>query len=334
MIPFFGAFTLSLALGSAARWGGERIRLTAARGVAATGGISTLLAWWILSGLTGSLSPRSALGMGLATITIVAVGLWDLWRGLGPLPQLLGQLLASIGAVFVGGIAVEYVTNPTGGLITLDHWQIGGFPFPGAALTVLWILVLMNAVNFLDGMDGLAATVSTIGFLAIGVTSLLPQVNEPVVALPAFLAAAATAGFLFWNFPPARLVLGTPGAWFLGFLLAVLSVQGSSKIATLSVVGAIPLLDAVSVVTARIRRGSSPFRGDRTHFHHRLLAKAWSPRSILALYTVVSAGLAVAAVTLPTPWKVLLLAASGAAVIFFTLTRRPTFLVDGKGKNP
>ena len=330
------ALALSLILGAAAREVGKRVPLTTTGGIAATGGISLLTAWWIAAWLADAWDPRASFGLLLATAVMVAVGLRDLRRPLGPWPQLAGQALAGSSAVLVGGVVAEYVTNPAGGLLYLNQWQSAGIPIVAAALTLLWILLLINAVNFLDGTDGVAAAVSLVGFLTIGAVSLLPQVREPAVALPAFLAAAATAGFLFWNFPPARLVLGTPGSWFLGFLLAVLSVQGSSKIATLSVVGAIPLLDAVSVVIARIRRGTSPLRGDRTHFHHRLLARGWSPRSILALYTVASAGLAVAAVTLPTPWKALLLAASGATVISSSLVR-PTktfFTVDGKGKNP
>jgi UDP-GlcNAc:undecaprenyl-phosphate GlcNAc-1-phosphate transferase len=150
----------------------------------------------------------------------------------------------------------RYVTNPAGGLLYLNQWEVFGIALPGAILSIVWIVLLMNAVNFLDGLDGLASAVSVVGFLTIGAVSLLPHVNEPAVALPAFLAAGATLGFLFWNFPPARLYLGTPGSWFLGFLLGVFSLQGSSKIATLAVVGAIPLLDAVAVVLSRLRRGT------------------------------------------------------------------------------
>ncbi len=95
----------------------------------------------------------------------------------------------------------------------------------------------------------------------------------------------------------------------------------NGKIATLAVVGAIPLLDAVSVIIARLRRGTSPFKGDRTHLHHRLLNRGWSPRAILAFYTVVSVILALAAVYLPTSLKIVLLLASGAAVILLTAFR-------------
>ncbi len=326
--PIVGTLVLSLALSIIARWGGERFHLITARGVAAIGGVGVIAAWWVAALVSNALSLRAALGLGIATAIIIAIGLWDTRRPLHPFSQLLAQLLVSVSAVVISGVAASYVTNPFGGLLYLNQWMWNGMPLLGAAFTIIWILALMNAVNFLDGMDGLAASVSTIGFLTIGAVSLLPQVNEPHIALPAFLAAAATVGFLFWNLPPARLVLGTTGAWFLGFLLAVLSVQGSSKIATLAVVGAIPLLDAVSVIIARLRRGTSPFKGDRTHLHHRLLNRGWSPRAILAFYTVVSVILALAAVYLPTPVKVLLFAMSGIAVIAFSSIWRTHATLD------
>lgn len=318
----------SVVFGFPARLLGTRFRLTAGKGIAATGGLAIIAAWWSVTLPTSDLPTRLLGGLALATLPILVAGLWDLRRPLGPLPQLLAQILSAASAVGAGGVVARYVTNPAGGLLYLNQWEMFGIPLQGALLSIIWIVLLMNAVNFLDGVDGLASSVSAVGFLAIGAVSLLPQVNEPSVALPAFIAAGATLGFLFWNFPPARLYLGTPGAWFLGFLLAVLSLQGSSKIATLAVVGAIPLLDATSVALARIRRGSSPFRGDTSHLHHRLAARGWSPRTMLALYTVASVILGLAAVTLPTFAKITLVFAGGAAFILFT--RR----VDGKPKTP
>lgn len=307
-----------------ARWLGLRYRLLTRdhRRLPATGGVSLLGAWWLAALLAGGLERRILLGLLLATIVILLIGVWDLRRPLGWLPQLGAQLLAAVSAVVVGQVTALYVTNPSGGLLRLDSWSFGGIAFPAVLLSAAWIVFLMNAVNFLDGLDGLATTVSAIGFLAIGAVSLLPQVSEPTVALPAFLASGAAVGFLFWSFPPARLTLGTPGSWFLGFLLAVLSLQGSSKIATLAVVGAVPLLDAVAVVAGRLRRGQSPFRGDYTHLHHRLARRGLPPRAILSFYSLVSVLLAAAAVVLPTPFKILLVSVSGSAVIFFALTQR------------
>lgn len=312
----------SLILGVLARRAGDYWGLRGGKGTAATGGVAIAGAWWLTVAGTRSFAPRQLLGLGLAMVPLLLVGLRDVRRPLRPLPQFLAQTTAAVLAVVIGGVSARSVTNPFGGLLSLNQWEVGSIAVPGAVLTVLWIVFLMNAVNFLDGVDGLAATVGAIGFLAIGAVSLLPYVNEPTVAVPAFLAAGATGGFLFWNLPPARLTLGTPGAWFIGFLLAVLSVQGSSKIATLAVVGAIPLLDAAAVVLARLRRRASPFRGDTTHLHHQLAARGWSPRRVLTLYTVCSAALGVAAVTLPTVAKLSLFTVSAAAALLFALRRR------------
>lgn len=316
------AAALSLALGVPAQWVGARLRLQRGKGGAVTGGLAVIAAWWLVALVGLGFSPREALGLALAMLPLLAVGLQDLRRPLGPLPQLAGQILTALAAVLVGGIQAAYVTNPLGGLFYLNQWEIAGILLPGALFSFVWITLLMNAVNFLDGMDGLATSVSTVGFLTIAAVSFLPQVNEPHVARLALVAAGAGLGFFFWNFPPARLTLGTPGAWFLGFLLAVLSLEGSSKIATLTVVGAIPILDALAVVLRRLRSGASPFRGDRAHFHHRLEARGWSPRAILVLYVVVSAALGVAAVVLPTPLKTVLVTLAVLATASVALSAR------------
>lgn len=328
ILPILAA-GLSAAFGLPARWVALRLGLVSRHGIPLTGGVALLLAWWVISTLFGGLLDDLHLtaGLALALIPILSFGLWDIRTALRPFPQLTAQLLAAVAAVLFGDVAVRFVTNPLGGLLVFDQWVLAGVPLVGAAVSLVWIMVVMNAVNFLDGVDGLAATVSFVGFLAIGAVSLLPQVHEPHVALLAFIAAGATGGLLFWNFPPARLYLGTPGSWFLGFLLAVLSLLGSSKIATLTVVAAMPLLDALVVIAARLRRGASPFRGDSTHFHHILMARGWSPRAVIAAYGIGSALLGLAAVALPTPAKIFLVIISAVAWVSFarrTFRARPS----------
>lgn len=315
MLLFLIAAGFSVAFGFPARRLGRHFHLSAGKGIATTGGLAVIAAWWVVVLLSVALPARMLVGLALAVLPILIVGLRDLRKPLGPLPQLATQILSAASAVLVGDVAARYLTNPAGGLLYLNQWEVLGIALPGALLSIAWIVLLMNAVNFLDGLDGLASSVSGIGFLTIAAVSFLPWVHEPSVATLALIAAGATLGFLFWNFPPAKLYLGTPGAWFLGFLLAVLSLQGSSKIATLAVVGAIPLLDAVSVVLSRLRRGTSPFRGDTTHLHHRLAARGWSPRAVLVVYTAASIVLGLAAVALPTFAKMILLLVGGAAFV-------------------
>jgi UDP-GlcNAc:undecaprenyl-phosphate GlcNAc-1-phosphate transferase len=298
---FVGALVASAAAISASRTLGF---VVGAKRIPALGGVAVILAWWGSALISGALHASAVGGLLLATLGIVIVGLRDIRRPLGPGPQFAAQVVVAGIAVLLGGVAVRYVTNPLGGLLRLDQWNVLGYALPGTLLTFIWIITLMNVTNFLDGMDGLAAGVGVIAFLAIGLVSLLPQVNDPPTALLAFIAAAALSAFLFWNLPPAALYLGTVGSWFIGFLLAVLAVQGASKVATVAVVGAVPLLDATAVVAGRLRRGQSPFRGDRTHLHHRLERRGLSTRAILLLYLIVSSVLGASAVLLQTRAKV------------------------------
>lgn len=285
--------------------GHARGLVAGARRIPALGGIAVMAAWWGSALVFADLPSSVIVGLLLSTAVIAAVGIWDIRRALSPAPQLVAQFAAAAIVVGIGGLSVRYVTNPFGGLLRFDQWDIAGYAFPAILLTLLWIMALMNVMNFLDGVDGLAAGVGAVACITIGFVSLLPQVGEPTTALLAFAAAAALVGFLFWNLPPAALYLGTAGAWFVGFLLAVLSVRGASKVATIAVVGAVPLLDAATVIIGRIRRGQSPFRGDLTHLHHRLERRGMSARSILFLYLFCSSLLGAGAVLLQTHVKVL-----------------------------
>lgn len=293
--------------------------LAGSRRVPALGGLAVILAWWGTVLVVGELPSTVMIGLLLATLGIVCVGLWDIRRNLPPGPQVVAQVVIAAIVVLLGGIAIRSVTNPLGGLLRLDRWEVVGYALPGALLTFIWIITLMNVMNFLDGLDGLAAGVGALAFVAVGLVSLLPQVHDRSTAFLAFTAAAALLGFLFWNLPPAALYLGTVGSWFVGFLLAVLAVQGASKVATVAVVGAVPLLDAVTVIAGRLRRGQSPFRGDRTHLHHRLAERGLSSRAILLLYLLASSMLGAGAVFLQTRFKVVVFLIVSCLFVFLVV---------------
>ncbi len=312
---------LSLALSTVAVSLGTRFRYVAGkRSIPALGGVAVLFAWWGGVLLQRDLRSLSSLGsLALASAVILWVGIRDVRRPLSPGPQLFTQLAVAGVTVLLGGIAIRYVTNPLGGLLRLDQWDVSGYALPGTFLTVVWIVTLMNVMNFLDGMDGLASSVGAVAFATVGFVSLLPQVADRSTGFLALLAAAALGGFLFWNLPPAALYLGTVGSWFVGYLLAVLAAQGVSKVATVAVVGAVPLLDAVTVVLGRLRRGQSPFRGDRTHLHHRLERRGLSARTILLLYLLVSGVLGTSAVLLQTQFKLIVFASVSVLFVFLIL---------------
>ncbi len=180
------------------------------------------------------------------------------------------QLAVAFGVVLAGVRATVFVSQP---------WF-------GFAATVLWILVLTNAMNFLDNMDALSAGIGLIAsslFAAI----LLFMVKSPTmsVALPLILLCGALAGFLFWNRPPASIFMGDCGSNLIGFLLATLTVTGTFYESTGSrhvmlapiCVMAVPLYDFCTVIFIRLSQGRSPFHGDKSHFSHRLVELGLKP---------------------------------------------------------
>jgi len=159
------------------------------------------------------------------------------------------------------------------------------------AFTVFWIVGMNVAMNFIDGLDGLAAGVAGLAAVTLGAIALLPRVNEPFVAWMAFALAGAIAGFLLFNFHPARLFLGTTGVVFLGTMLAVLSVFGTAKVAAALLVLGVPIIDTFYVLVRRLASGQPPFAPDRGHFHHRLLDVGLSHRQAVLLIYALTLGL-------------------------------------------
>ena len=209
---------------------------------------------------------------------IFAVGLADDRLELSPLPQYISQLLAAALAVaFL--IIIEYVNNPLTGLQTED------FPYLlTVTISLFWLGLMMNTVNWLDGLDGLAAGVVAIACVVLFVNAAF-RLNPPqysVALLPAALLGA-TLGFLPYNFAPARIFLGS-GAVFLGYVLGVLSIIGGAKVASILLVMGLPLLDLAWQIVNRVLRGQNPTTGDRGHLHFRLADLGLSQKQIVIGY--------------------------------------------------
>ena len=208
-------------------------------------------------------SPRFTL-TAFAALLGVGIGLVDDVLELRARWQFLG--LCVVAAVIVGaGVHIDFVNDPLS-----DRLIELAFPV-AVAFTMFWIVGMNVALNFIDGLDGLAAGVAAIAALTLGGLALLPQVSEPFVAWMAFALAGAIAGFLLFNFHPARLFLGTTGVAFLGTMLAVLSIFGTAKVAAALLVLGVPIIDTFYVLVRRMISGHPPFAPDRGHFHHRLL---------------------------------------------------------------
>ncbi len=210
------------------------------------------------------------LGMAVAT----TVGAIDDFRGLVWWEKLGGQIAAA--AIPTGfGIWVQRFTFPILGVHALPEWV-------GIPLTIFWIVAIMNMVNFLDGLDGLAAGVCAISGATFCVIAL--SLGRPEPAILAAIVLGACVGFLRHNFYPARIFMGDSGALLLGFTLGALAVQGLLKTAAVAtllfplLVLAVPILDTSFVVAKRLKYGEPVTKADRYHLHHRFLNIGYSQK--------------------------------------------------------
>ncbi len=241
----------------------------------------------ILVGVIVSLSyfviadPSLIIGLLAASFFILFIGIRDENTPLSPGQQLTWQIVIALLAVSWGWV-IQYVSHPSGsGIIFLNQLSWGPFIWPGTIITVIWLLLLMNAMNWLDGSDGLAAGVGTIAFLALGAVALLPSIYDTRTLTLALIGAGAFSGFLIWNFPRARVYLGTTGSWFLGLYLGLVALLSGGKIVTTLLVLAWPVFDLMFVALERFLKHQPPWQGDTTtHLHHRLLNHGFSPRTL------------------------------------------------------
>jgi len=197
--------------------------------------------------------------------------------------QLLGQVALALGAVWLG-VIVTGVNSPFGqGRVPFSELFAIGF-------TVLWIVGMINSINFIDGLDGLSTGIAIIAALTLGALSLTTRIPQPLIATLCFILAGSLAGFLRWNFNPASIFTGTAGVTFVGYTLAVLAILGTAKIAVALLVLGVPIIDTFWIIVRRSLGGRSPFTPDRGHLHHRLLDLGLSHRqTVLLIYAICAA---------------------------------------------
>ncbi len=249
------------------------------------GGLAVYIAF-IGAVLVGMPWELSTWGLVLGVTCITLVGIADDIKGLSPWVKLLGQVIAAL-VVIPFGIQVEFFTNPlNSGLVYLGFFSI--------PVTVFWLVAVTNAINLIDGLDGLATGVSAIAALtmaAVGLTQF--GFGQGGSVLLSLLLAAAALGFLRHNYHPAKIFLGDSGSMLLGFSLGLISIMGLTKSATavsvilpLVILG-IPLLDTVCAILRRYQGHKPIFQPDKGHLHHRLLALGLShAQSVLVIYGV------------------------------------------------
>ncbi len=235
----------------------------------------------------------------VGAIIIVILGIIDDSRGLSAKVKFCVQIVAALVVVFGGGIRIEVFTNPNLfsdlTVLQLSHWV--SVPF-----TVLWIVAITNAVNLIDGLDGLAAGISSIA--AVSLVFVATLVGEEKIALIALIIAGACFGFLPFNFNPATIFLGDTGSTFLGYMLAVLSVQGGFKsyaVITFAVpvlILGLPIFDTAFAILRRLFTGKGIMTPDRGHIHHKLVDMGFSQKQTVFILYAISGVLGLTAVVL------------------------------------
>ena len=238
-------------------------------------------------------------GMMLGAVIIVVLGIFDDIYALGAKFKLLVQIAAALVAVHFGNV-IQIISNPNV-LSPNPYWDLGWLAVPA---TVLWIVAITNAVNLIDGLDGLACGVSTISSMTMLVISLAVA-DGPVAVIMAALAGGCI-GFLPYNLNPAKIFMGDTGSTFLGFVLAVMSIQGLFKFYTIIsfavpfLMLGLPIFDTCFAFIRRIAHGQSPMHPDRSHVHHRLIDMGFNQKQAVAVLYIISAILGLCAVVLTT----------------------------------
>ncbi len=216
-----------------------------------------------------------------ATIIVITGALDDRYQ-LSPKVKLVGQMIAALVVVFAG-LQVEFVNLPFEGV-----WNFGWFGIP---FTLFWIIGITNAVNLIDGLDGLAAGVSGIGTAVIFVMSFI--IGNPTASYLSVILLGAIIGFLFYNFHPAKIFMGDTGALFLGFMLASMSILGFKYVTLFAfivpiLILGVPISDTFFAIIRRWVNNKPISEPDKNHLHHRLLQIGFSHRQTVIIIYLVS----------------------------------------------
>jgi len=269
------------------RWGGVAILVTFA--------LTPFIASAFSDQAGDLFSPKSGEFLAFlgACALVFAVGFLDDWRLLDWRPKLVAQIVAAA-AVYAAGYRIDDIGLPWGAEISL--W------FAAPVLTVLWIVFFTNALNLVDGRDGVSTGVAILA--AVTLAQIAANAGHPTVALLLVALAGAGLGFLAFNLPPASVYVGDSGAYLLGFILGAMSIRAATGV-TDAVFVAVPLvalgfpiLDSLLAFVRRALDHRHPLMGDEDHIHHRLEASGFGPRGLLMVIYTVSALFAGAAMLL------------------------------------
>lgn len=256
------------------------------------GGIGIYLAFMIAVVFTVDMTTEM-IGLLLGGTIIAAIGIIDDFKNLPARVKLLGQIMAAAVLVLFD-VRIDFISDPFGDMIFLEYLAV--------PVTLFWVVGLTNTVNLIDGLDGLAAGVSTIACITILLVAL--QQSYLLIAVLTAALAGSALGFLQYNFNPAKIFMGDTGSMFLGYMLAGISIIGAVKsAATIALIVPIfalglPILDTAFAIVRRYMGGVPIFKPDRGHLHHRLLDLGFTQKQAVLLMYVISAMLGLSAIAL------------------------------------
>lgn len=261
-------------------------------------------AWWIVVG----------------AFIIILTGAFDDRFELSPKLKLAGQIAAAAIVVVLGNVQVNFINLPFGGTV-----EFGYFSIP---LTIIWIIAITNAINLIDGLDGLAAGVSSIALITISGMAFIK--GDMFVATIGAILLVSILGFLRYNFHPAQIFMGDTGALFLGFMISVLSLMGFKNVTLISliipiIILGVPISDTIFAIIRRLVNKQPLSAPDKSHLHHCLLRLGFShQQTVLIIYALASLfGLAALIFSMSTQW--------GAIIVITILLLAVELIVEAIG---
>ncbi|NIA02058.1 MAG: hypothetical protein GWP15_01615 [Nitrospirae bacterium] len=264
------------------------------------GGIVIYLAFLISVLLFVPLT-STLIGLLIGGTMIFLLGFFDDLLGLSPFLRLGVQFLAAV-VLVAFGVGILSINIPFIGTLVLSEPIVYGVMIASALFTILWVMVMTNTMNFVDGVSGLTSGIGFIAGMTLFILSVHPGVHmdpssQVGVATISLILAMVSLSFFVFDFPKPRILMGDSGSTFLGFLIATLAIFSGGKVATAFLVLGIPILDMIWVVLRRIFSGKKFWKGDLKHLHHRLLDLGFSERKVVVLYLIVTAFFGFAAVS-------------------------------------
>jgi len=245
----------------------------------------------------------------IAFSIIFLVGFIDDIKNISPIFRIIFQFAIAI-FLIKNDIKITHIKNPFGETINMDTYEIIKNIYLSDILTCFWIVFCINAMNFADGIPGLLSGLSSIyGFIFLGLFFMRPELFlDPTqidfAKLSSILTFTALA-FLFFDFYPPKILMGDSGSTLLGFMIAIISIFSGAKLATAILVLGIILGDAIFVIVMRIKSKKSPFKGDFTHLHHKMMQSGISKRKILIIYYLLAILFGLIAMFLPSIYKII-----------------------------